>query len=223
MIAHRREQGLNPIIAEIKVSSPMHGDMLEGRREIDILRIYESCNVAGISYITAREFNGDRSIFRDICRKTDLPVLRKDFIVSKKDIEETAGYGASAILLIARMLKGRTSDMVDYAIDQGLEPLVEVHSYDDIAYANDSATSLVAINNRDITLFETDGGDVEVTRHLYRFLDDGKSIVSASGIQTPEDVTKVMDNCDAALVGTAFMRSDNTRETVRAFVRAKKC
>ncbi|HPR42558.1 MAG TPA: indole-3-glycerol phosphate synthase TrpC [Candidatus Methanofastidiosa archaeon] len=219
----KKGQKLNPIIAEIKVHSPMHGDMLGKRDPMDVLGIYESCDVAGISYITAGEFNGDASLLRKICSSTDLPVLRKDFIMTASDVEETSSLGARGILLIARMLKGRTPEFVELALEHGLEPLVEVHSYDDIQYANASGTKMVAINNRDITMFEKDRGNVEVTERLHHFIDKKRMLVSASGIETLNDLKRAMSISDAALVGTAFMQAVDIEGIVRSFVGGQRC
>ncbi len=116
----RKKQRVNPVIAEIKVFSPKHGDLLGKRDPLKILEAYEKGGVAGISYITAREFKGDFSLFKRICREANLPVLRKDFIFNKVEVEKTAEAEASAILLIARFLKEKTPEFVDYALEHGL-------------------------------------------------------------------------------------------------------
>lgn len=223
MIETRKCQKLNPIIAEIKVHSPMYGDMLGKRKVTEVLRMYESCEVAAISYITAREFNGSKDVLKMICKDTDLPVLRKDFILTRMDVEETATLGANSVLLIARMLRERTPEFADMAEGQGLEPLVEVHSYEDIKYANESSARMIAINNRDISMFERDGGNVTVSESLYHYIGREKTIVSASGLQSLEDLRRALAVSDAALVGSAFMRADETESIVRSFVRGYEC
>ena len=126
----------NAIIAEIKVYSPKYGDLLRNRNPFDILKAYERAGAVGISYITEpKHFKGDFELFKKICKESSLPVLRKDFITSKEDIERTAEAEGSAILLIARILKDKTAEFVDYALEHGLDTLVEVHSIDDINIA----------------------------------------------------------------------------------------
>lgn len=217
-IIRKKKEGLNPIVAEIKVYSPKHGDLLRGRDPLRILEIYEKCGVAGISYITAPEFRGDFNLLREICRATELPVLRKDFIKDKGEIERTAEAEASAILLIARLLKDRLADFVDHALEHGLEPLVEVHSVEDISTAVKTSTPLIGINNRDISRLETDDGTVELTKRLSPLIPERFIKVSESGIVTLRDLKIALRYADAALIGTAFMKAEDTESIVKRFV-----
>ena len=223
-IKHRKREGANPIIAEIKVYSPKYGDLLGDRDPIDILRAYERAGVVGISYITEpKYFGGDFKLFRKICRETDLPVLRKDFITSKNEIERSAEAEASAVLIITRILGERTAEFVDYALEHGLETLVEVHSLDEIRIANEMRTTMIGINNRDISRLEKDDGTVELTEKLCRYVRDGVLKVSESGISSIEDLKRALRYADAALIGTAFMKAEDTEGIVRRFVEAKLC
>jgi len=155
-IMKAKNKNLNPIIAEIKVHSPKYGDMLNGRDELNILRIYENAGAAGISYITDKKyFNGNFDMFKKICASTELPVLRKDFITTKDEIEKTAEAEGGAILIIARMLKDETAEFVDYALEHGLDTLVEVHNKEEIDIAKDTNTTMIGVNNRDITKSST--------------------------------------------------------------------
>ena len=215
----RKKEGANPIIAEIKVYSPKYGDLLGSRDPIDILRAYERAGVVGVSYITeSKYFKGDFDLFRKICRETDLPVLRKDFVTSKDEIERTAEAEASAILLITRILGEKTAEFVDYALEHALDPLVEVHSLSEVEIANETRTTMIGINNRDISKLERDDGTVELTERLCGFVRDGVVKVSESGISSIEDLKRALRCADAALIGTAFMKAENVEEAVKAFV-----
>ncbi len=218
-VKKRKEEGLNPVIAEIKVFSPKYGDLLRGRSIFQILKIYESCGVSGISYITEKKhFRGDFEVFREICREASLPVLRKDFVTSKEEIEKTAEAEASAILLIASILREKTAEFVDYSHEHGLETVVEVHRIEDVNVANQTKSDFVGINNRDIFLLEKDDGSVEVTKRLAKFVKSSFLKISESGIRDVEDLKVALSFCDAALVGTAFMLAENLEEVVRKFV-----
>jgi len=217
----------NPIIAEIKVKSPIKGDLLRNRDPIHILKEYERAEAVGISYITEKDtFGGDIDLFKKICTYSNLPVLRKDFITDKDEIEQTADLGASAILLIARILKEKTGEFVDYSFDNGLEPLVEIHSMDDVLFLKNTKTRMVGINNRDIFKMEMDDGDVSVSENLANYLkkefihkkSNDCLIVSESGIKNVEDLRKALKISDAVLIGTAFMEAEDTEEFVRSFV-----
>ncbi|RLI80173.1 indole-3-glycerol phosphate synthase TrpC [Archaeoglobales archaeon] len=210
---------VNPIIAEIKVYSPKHGDLLGKRDPIEIMEIYERCGVVGISYITAKEFKGDFELFRRICEGSNLPVLRKDFVMDKHEIEKTAEVEASAILLIARFLKDKTSEFVDYSLEHGLETLVEVHSIEDVAIAKQTKTTMIGINNRDITKLEKDDGSVCITEKLCNYLPNRVLRVSESGIRTIDDLRRALRVADAALIGTAFMVAEDVEKVVKEFVK----
>ncbi|AGK60663.1 indole-3-glycerol phosphate synthase [Archaeoglobus sulfaticallidus PM70-1] len=210
---------VNPVIAEIKTYSPIHGDLVRNRNVIDILRAYENANAVGISYITAREFKGDFENLKLICKETELPVLRKDFILSKEEIERTASAEASAILLIARLLGHKTAEFVDLAHESDLEALVEVHSAEDIQIVEESKAEIIGINNRDIMKLEKDDGDVSVTERLSGLISvKGRIVVSASGIRTLEDLKRALKCADAVLIGTALMMADDPESKLRSFV-----
>jgi len=221
-IMNKKRENKNPIIAEIKVYSPKYGDLLRGRDEMDILRIYEEAGFAGISYITDRKyFKGDFQVFKKICSSTELPVLRKDFITSKEEIERTAEVEGSAILLIGRLLKEKTGEFVDYALEHGLDTIVEVHSREEMEIAKGTNTTMIGINNRDISKLELDDGDVSLTSKLSRYLPEGVVSVSESGISTLEDLKAALRYTDAALIGTSFMKAKDTLNFVKSFVEAR--
>lgn len=212
--------GKNAVIAEIKVYSPIYGDLLKGRKIEDILIAYERAGASAISYITAKQFRGDFETLRRITNLTDLPVLRKDFIRSGDEIEKSAEADVSAVLLIARHLKDKTPEMVDYCFEHGIEPVVEVHNTEDLVFAKNART--VLINNRDIDQMERDGGNIEVTARIAEKLKVKARPfkISGSGISSVDDLLFVLKYVDAALIGTAFMMAENTEEFVRAFVEA---
>jgi|Deesub1362A_J573_1020465.scaffolds.fasta_scaffold00808_14 indole-3-glycerol phosphate synthase len=219
-----KENRKNPILAEVKVYSPKYGDLLKGRNAQDILSAYEDAGAIGISYITETEhFKGNIEMLKTICRETELPVLRKDFILSRDEVEKTAEAEASIILLIARMLNEKTAEFVDYSIEHGLQPLVEVHNQSDIELTLNTKTKLIGINNRDISKLEIDDGNVSLTERLSRFIPNDRIIVSESGISTLEDLKRALSLADAVLIGTAFMQAENTEEFVRSFVEAELC
>lgn len=206
------------IIAEVKTYSPQHGDLLGARSITDILHTYEECGATGISYITAKQFRGSMTDFSSLCEASRLPVLRKDFIDTYSDIEDTAAAGGSAVLLIARTLKEKTAEFVDVALSLGLDTLVEVHSPEEIALAEETATTMMGINNRDIACFETDGGTVAVTERLAPLISKGAILVSESGIASADDLRRALRCADAALIGTSLMQAPSIRSKMREFL-----
>ena len=219
-----RDCDKNAVIAEIKVHSPKYGDLLRNRDPIEILRAYERAGAVGISYITEPKFfKGDFELFKLICKETDLPVLRKDFITTKGEIERTAEVEASAVLIITRMLKDKTAEFVDFALEHGLDTLVEVHSHDELLIAVETNSTMVGINNRDIERLEKDDGNVSVTAKLAPLIPDRFVKVSESGISSLQDLKVALSYADAVLIGTAFMKADDPEKIVRAFVEARLC
>jgi len=214
----------NPIIAEIKVYSPKYGDLLRGRDPLEILKAYERAGAVGISYITDKKyFKGDFELLKRICKESSLPVLRKDFITSKDEIERSAEVECSAILLIARILKDKTAEFVDFALEHGLDTLVEVHTIEDVKIAVDTKTTMIGINNRDISKLEKDDGTVLLTKELAPLIPNKYVKVSESGISSLEDLRIALSYADAALIGTAFMMAKDPESIVRTFVEAKLC
>lgn len=212
----------NAVIAEIKSYSPQYGDLIGNRKILGMLRTFERSGVSGISYITEpSHFKGDFDVFKTICRESYLPVLRKDFILSKSEIERTAEVDASAVLLIARKLKENTGEFVDYTLQHGLNPLVEVHNPEDIEIAKQTRAKMIGINNRDIQKLETDNGTVNLTEKLSGLIPDNRIIVSESGISSLSDLNRVLKHAHAVLIGTAFMKAEYTYDFVKSFVEAK--
>ncbi len=207
-------KGRNSIIGEIKCVSPIHGDLLRGRDPLKLAEIYERCGCSAISYITAKAFGGSFNTLKDICRSTNLPVLRKDFVENKEEIERTCEVEASALLLIARILKERTAEFVDLCFDHGLEPVVEVFSEEELVFAEDSR--VVLINNRDIF----NPRDVDVNRTMKIAPKIRKTKISGSGIKKIEDL-RVLEFVDAVLIGTAFMLAEDTEKIVKSFLEAR--
>jgi indole-3-glycerol phosphate synthase len=143
-----------------------------------------------------------------------IPLLRKDFIWDRVQIVESAANGADAILLIVAAL---TQDQLVRALkaakEYRLDPLVEVHSGDELQRALEAGAETIGINNRDLTTFDV---DLAVTEKLCREVPDEVVLVSESGIKKPADVARVKAcGVDAILVGEALMRGETSIEQLR--------
>jgi indole-3-glycerol phosphate synthase len=209
--------GVN-IIAEIKRASPSRGDICP---DLDASRTalrYEKGGAAAVSVLTdSTYFNGcleDLAAARSACT---LPVLRKEFIISRYQVYEAAAAGADAILLIARILTAKKLDRL-YALcrELGMDALVEIHTPDDARTVAACGARLVGINNRNLSNFKT---DIAIAMDLVARLAPGQVPVAASGISSPADIQR---NLDAGifnfLVGESIVRSDDPVRFIRALM-----
>jgi indole-3-glycerol phosphate synthase len=215
--AIRSRNGKNAIIAEIKCASPSSGII---RRNVDMpmmAGVLEQGGCIALSVLTEPYFFGGTC--KDIARvksAVSLPVLRKDFIIDERQIPESRALGADAMLLIAAVLKNRLPGFVDTVIDYGLEPLVEVRTPAEAELALSTETTLIGINNRDLT---TLGIDRSTTRNLSeRIRGDGRLVVSESGMRSAADVREMKQYCDAFLIGSSIMSHNHPRKKLEEFV-----
>ncbi|MBW2561672.1 MAG: indole-3-glycerol-phosphate synthase [Deltaproteobacteria bacterium] len=214
-IRSRQLEGLFPVISEIKIRSDKEGDLLRGRDPVALAQEMARCSVAGISVVTEPEhFGGRMDLLPAIVAAVDLPVLHKDFIISKRQIEESAAAGASAILLITAILEiKQLARLIDHGREHGLETLVEAHDVEEIEKIRQLPFNLMGINNRDITIFEIDDNNVGRTEVLARFCKGPRPLISESSISSVEDVKRAgISSADAVLVGTAVLKAHSIQE-----------
>lgn len=220
-IRSRQAAGAFPVIGEVKVRSPKEGDLLTGRDPVAYARTMASAGVAGISVVTeAEHFGGSLELLRSVVAAVDLPVLAKDFVTTRVQVDELAEAGAAAMLLIAAHLDaGTLSGLVAHARTRGIETLVEAHTADEVRTVAGLAGDLLGINNRDITVLEVDDSDVSRTAELAGLYPPGRPVVSESAIASADDVRRAAAaGADAVLVGTAALRAPETAEFLRGLV-----
>jgi indole-3-glycerol phosphate synthase len=204
------------IIAEIKRASPSEGEILEGTFDpAAIAREYEAGGAAALSVLTDEEFFDGRLDYLTAARAaTDLPVLRKDFIVDEYQVYEARAAGADAILLIVAALEPATlRGLRALAEDLGMAALVEAHDERELEVALDCGATVLGVNNRDLRTFEVDLG---TTERLAALVPDDRVLVVESGVHCRADVERLAEaGADAALVGTTLMRADRPGTALR--------
>ncbi len=202
-----RKPGEVALIAEIKKASPSKGVIREDFDPVAIAKVYTESGAAAISVLTDEKFfQGSPEYLRRVREVTDIPLLRKDFIIDAYQIYQARFLGADAILLIAGILEiGELMNFQLLARELGLECLVEVHTGAELAKALVAGAKIIGINNRDLRVFKT---DLNTTFKLKNLISDpGIIVVSESGINTREDVLRLLENgVDAMLVGESLMR-----------------
>ncbi len=203
------------IIAEVKKASPSKGVIREDFDPLAIAQAYERGGANAISVLTEPHFfQGSLDYLAGIRRYVGVPLLRKDFIVSKYQILEALVYGADFILLIAKALsRSDLKELLNYSRHLGMEPLVEIHDKSDLTKAIFAGADIIGINHRNLETFEM---DMELCHKLIPLIPNGKIIVAESGIYEHgqlEDLHKV--GVDAFLVGESFMRQDDVEGAIR--------
>jgi len=210
--------GKVPVIPDIKSRSPQEGDLLLERDPAAFARALEAAGAPALSVVTEPEyFGGAPELLKRITQAVSLPVLRKDFINRRAQLEESVELGAAAVLLIASMLeKDQLAELVEDALTLGLEPLVETHTQAEIINANQLSLTMLGINNRNIVELELDGGNVGNTEKLTGLVRPDVLIISESSISSSEDVQRALRaGAHAVLVGTAILRAEDPPEMFR--------
>lgn len=199
------------IIGEFKQASPSLGKI---ESKIDLTeRIEEySQSVDAISCLTEEDyFLGSARYLEKIRKMTDLPILRKDFMVDAYQFYEAKVIGADAVLLIAAILDDK--EMLDFyqlSGELGLDVLVEVHDERELERALKLDAEIIGVNNRNLKDFTI---NLHNTKRLSAYMPKEKVFVAESGIVTDDDV-KFLKECyvDGFLIGRAFMESENPKE-----------
>ncbi|MFA5866521.1 MAG: indole-3-glycerol phosphate synthase TrpC [Actinomycetota bacterium] len=202
------------LIAEIKKASPSRG-VLSKDMEPGVLAVsYELAGADALSVLTDREFfDGGLDDLVTARAVTDLPVMRKDFIIDEYQIYEAKAYGADAVLLIAGLLDAQTLNSFLALCDAiDIHALVETHTEEDVSKAVSAGAGIIGVNNRDLNTFET---DVAATERLLPGLPEGILKVSESGIFGRGEAGRVRAaGADAVLVGESLIRADNMQALI---------
>ena len=204
------------IIAEIKKASPSEGKI----KEVSVVhqaKIYESAGAIAVSVLTDQTyFNGSLEDLYQVRQAIKLPLLRKDFIIDPVQIEEAKAFGADAVLLIARILDfSLLRDLIDYAYELSLTPLVEVFSLQEGEKAIKAGAKVIGINNRDLDTLKV---DINLSKRLARQIRDmvARYIVAESGISQRDQIVELENlGVDAFLIGTTLMKSQDPAKKLR--------
>jgi indole-3-glycerol phosphate synthase len=203
------------LIAEHKRRSPSAGEIRAGATVGDIAQAYERGGAAALSVLTEPfHFGGGLDDLREARAATTLPVLRKDFIVDRYQLYESAAVGADAILLIVAALElGELDALLQEARALDLDALVEVHDERELEQALEVDADVLGINNRSLSDFTV---DVERTYELLSDVPAGKTVVSESGFSTRDQLDELERvGVDAVLIGETLMRAQDVEALVR--------
>lgn len=210
--ALKKAPALPAVIAEVKKASPSKGVIRENFDPVAIAKAYQEGGASCLSVLTDKTFfQGGFDVLVDVRKTVDLPILCKDFILMPYQLYQARVAGADAVLLIAAILSDQDlSYLSKVASSLGLAVLVEVHdSIEMERVLGIGSFTLIGINNRDLTTFETSLTTTEKLAIQYQaqLIEKGSLLVSESGLSNREDLDRVLSvGVHAVLVGESLMR-----------------
>lgn len=229
------------LITEIKFSSPSLGvirkrgndnDNSNGIKQrtktdtsiTDIANAMIDGGTSAISILTQPYlFNGSPKYFMIIRESTSVPLLMKDIIVDKIQIDAAQNMSADYILLIQSLVEQgyikEINEFIEYAHKKKLKTLLEVHTKKELSQALETDTDIIGINNRNLDTLEI---DLNTTCELLKGYKGSKPIISESGIKSPQDIRYLKESCgvNAFLVGSSIMEQANITQHVKELVNA---
>ncbi len=209
--------GSNGIIAEFKRKSPSKGWFKTKELEVEPVVAAYNKGAAGISVLTDSEFfGGDLDDLIQTKVLTDIPVLRKDFIIDKWQIAESKAFGADVILLIAACLTpAEVKEFAGYAKTIGLESILEVHNEEELGHLCDEV-DMVGVNNRNLKTFEV---DINTSLQLFDKIPAGKVAITESGISSVEAIVTLRNaGFRGFLIGENFMKEEEPGKAFEEFI-----
>jgi len=211
------------LLTEIKFSSPSLGKIRTLTDPVSIARQMISGGSKALSILTQPHlFHGSPDYFIKVRQEVDVPLLMKDIMIDKIQIDTAKKIGADYMLIIQSLFdQGHLKEIdefIDYAHKKEIQVLLEVHTKQEFENALKTQADLIGINNRNLDTLEI---DLKTTENVLEGFGKTRSILSESGIETPEDI-QYLKKCgaDAFLIGSSIMKSNNIEEQVRNLVNA---
>lgn len=211
------------LITEVKFASPSLGQIRQHTDPVEIARAMVRGGALALSVLTQPYmFNGSPAYFMEIRKQIQVPMLMKDIVVDKIQIDAAKKIGADYMLLIQSLFDSghlkEIDEFIGYGHKNGLKVLVEAHTKEEFENSLKTSADLVGINNRNLDTLEI---DINTTKKLLEGHTKNRLIISESGIESPQDIV-FLKNCgaDAFLVGSSIMKSSNIEENVRSLVQA---
>jgi indole-3-glycerol phosphate synthase len=199
----------NFIIGEIKKSSPSAGEIINNYKPLEIAKIYETAGVKAISILTEKNyFKGEIDHLSYIKQNTNLPILRKDFIIDEYQIYESKVYQADVILLIVSILSDdQLKKFLKIATDLNLDCIIETHDKDEIRRALKLNYPILGINNRNLQNLKT---DINNTVSLFTSVGKDYTVIAESGIKSADDIKMYNElGIFSFLIGESILRSND--------------
>lgn len=208
------------VIAEVKRASPSRGALAPIADPAGLAAAYEAGGAAAVSVLTEqRRFHGSLDDLAAVRSAVEVPVLRKDFVLSAYQLWEARAYGADLVLLIVAALdQTALTCLIDRTESLGMTPLVEVHDEAELTRALDAGARLLGVNARNLKTLEVDRSTFA---RLAPLIPEGIVRVAESGVRSPHDLLSyAAAGADAVLVGEGLVTQTDPRQAVAELVAA---
>lgn len=218
--ALRNRDGAVKIISEVKRSSPSKGALARIPDPAALASVYEAGGASVVSVLTEqRRFHGSLADLDAVRAAVDIPILRKDFIVTPYQIHEARAHGADLVLLIVAALEQNALvSLLERTRSLGMEALVETHSRLEALRALDAGASIIGVNARNLKTLEVDRSTVE---QVIDVIPQDVVAVAESGVAQAHDVFEYAKwGADAVLVGEALVTSGDPLSSIQDMVSA---
>lgn len=221
LIKQIRDNKHASLITEVKFSSPSLGNIREVSDPVMIAKQMVDGGAVGLSVLTQPYlFNGSPDYFTKIRKSVKVPLLMKDIVVDKSQIDAAEKLGADMILLIQAIFDKKFAkdidEFVSYAHKKKLLVLLESHTKKEFADSANTKADILGINNRNLDTLEI---DLETTKSILKNRDEKRIVISESGVESPKDI-QFLKKCgaDAFLVGSSIMKSKDIKGLVSELV-----
>ena len=207
------------IICEFKRKSPSNGNINYTSNISDVIKGYEKAGAVGVSILTNKKyFDGSISDINDVKTSIEIPILRKEFVISEYQIIEAKSIGSDSILLIASILsKEQIKNYSSLAKSLGLEVLLEIHSIDELNEVSKYDIDIIGVNNRNLDTLEI---DIKNSIEIFKKIPGEFIKISESGISKVESIVKLNKvGYDGFLIGENFMKSSKPEESAYNFIK----
>jgi indole-3-glycerol phosphate synthase len=208
------------VIAEVKRRSPSRGALADICDPAKLAATYADGGARAISVLTeSRRFDGSLGDLAEVRAAVDIPVLRKDFVVTPYQVHEARAYGADLVLLIVAALEDNVLVGLRERVESlGMTALIEVHTEDEASRAIDAGARVIGINARNLATFDLDR---DMFGRIAPGLPSGVVTVAESGVRgAPDLLAYAGAGADAVLVGEGLVTSGDPRNAVSELVTA---
>jgi len=221
LIKQIRDNKHASLITEVKFSSPSLGNIREVSDPVMIAKQMVDGGAVGLSVLTQPYlFNGSPDYFTKIRKSVKVPLLMKDIVIDKSQIDAAEKLGADMVLLIQAIFDKKFAkdidEFVSYAHKKKLLVLLESHTKKEFSDSAKTKADILGINNRNLDTLEI---DLETTKSILKDRDEKRIIISESGVESPKDI-QFLKKCgaDAFLVGSSIMKSKDIKGLVSELV-----